>query len=173
MERRVVALTRDCEARLVPTGDEIKLAKDTFVTLTQQLGGTFTVVYQGNMARIAGTDADALGLPQEQLVFSEEAETPAESHVWYALSTVYDPEIPVDIVELGLIYGVQISKGDVSIDMTLTAPGCGMGPVLVAEVEERVAQAPDVDSVTVNLTFDPPWSRDMMSEAAQLELGVF
>lgn len=173
MERRVVPLTRACSARLVPTGDEINIPAGTFVTLTQTLGGTFSVVHEGNMARIAGRDADALGLKEEKLDFPASDTLPDEAHVWHALGTVYDPEIPVDIAELGLIYGVSLNGSEVSIDMTLTAPGCGMGPVLVAEVEERVLQAPGIEKVNVNLTFDPPWSRDMMSEAAQLELGVF
>ena len=93
--------------------------------------------------------------------------------MWEALRSVYDPEIPVNIADLGLIYGVSVEGTDVNINMTLTAPGCGMGPVLVEEVKDRVAMAPNVASVTVELVFDPPWSREMMSEAAQLELGVF
>ncbi len=174
MERRIVTTTRACSARLVPTGDEITIPAGTFVTLTQALGGTFTVVLEGNMARIAGHDADALGLPVEVLEFPlPDAETVAEENVWHALNSVYDPEIPVSIAELGLVYSVHINDGRVDIRMTLTAPGCGMGPVLVEEVKERVATVPHVSAVEVELVFDPPWSRDMMTEEAQLQLGVF
>jgi len=175
VERRIVTTNRAVEARLVPTGDLITIPAASFVTLTQSLGGTFTVVIEGNMARIAGLDADALGLPLEILEFETEGDNRdvAEAHVWQALRSVYDPEIPVNIADLGLIYAVQVSGTEVTIDMTLTAPGCGMGPVLVEEVKERVAMVPNVSSVTVELVFDPPWSREMMSEEAQLELGVY
>ena len=175
MERRIVTTTRDCDARLVPTGDPITIPAGSFITLTQSLGGTYTVVVEGNMARIAGHDADALGLPPERLEFAPSDITDGvdPEHVKLALQSVYDPEIPVNIDDLGLIYDTQIDGGDVHIKMTLTAPGCGMGPVLVQEVEERVMQVPNVQKVTVELVFDPPWSRDMMTEAAQLELGVF
>lgn len=173
MERRLVTTTRDCPARLVPTGDEITIPAGTFITLTQALGGTYTVVIEGNMARIAGKDADAIGLEAQTLEFPSSDSTPDEAHVWQALSSVYDPEIPVNIVDLGLIYDVALNGSAVQIEMTLTAPGCGMGPVLVAEVEERVRSAPGITDVTVELVFDPPWSRAMMSEEAQLELGLF
>ncbi|MFT7651388.1 MAG: putative FeS assembly SUF system protein SufT [Candidatus Azotimanducaceae bacterium] len=173
MERRLVTTVRDCPARLVPTGDEITIPEGSFITLTQSLGGSYTVVIEGNMARIAGPDADAIGLQPEELIFSECDESPSETHVWEALASVYDPEIPVNIVDLGLIYGVSLQSTRVEIDMTLTAPGCGMGPVLVAEVEDRVLRAPGITDVSVNLVFDPPWSREKMSEEAQLELGLF
>ena len=174
MERRIVTTTRECPARLVPTGLEIAIPAGTFITLTQSLGGTFTVVHEGNMARIAGADADAIGLEVEVLEFpASDVDGIDEAHVWYALESVYDPEIPVNIAALGLIYGVSVKGGRVSIDMTLTAPGCGMGPVLVEEVKDRVGTVPGVEDVIVELVFDPPWSRDMMTEAAQLELGVF
>ncbi len=166
--------TRDCDARLVPTGDPITVPAGSFVTLTQSLGGTFTIVLNGNMARIAGADADALGLQPEVLEFSEPTSNEIEcEHVWQALQSVYDPEIPVNIADLGLVYDVSIDGGHVAIQMTLTAPGCGMGPVLVEEIKDRVRCAPNVDTVAVELVFDPPWSRDMMSEEAQLQLGLF
>ncbi|MEE4283956.1 MAG: putative Fe-S cluster assembly protein SufT [Pseudomonadales bacterium] len=175
MERRIVTTTRPCEARLVPTGDLITIPAGAFITLTQSLGGTFTVVIEGNMARIAGADADAIGLPPEVLKF--EAVNPDgtvnPNHVRQALESVFDPEIPVNIADLGLIYDTAINDGEVNIAMTLTAPGCGMGPVLVQEVKDRVATVPNVTHVSVELVFDPPWSREMMSEEAQLELGVF
>ena len=159
----------------MPTGDPITIPRGAFITLTQTLGGSFTVVVNGNMARIAGADADAIGLRVEPLTFAD-SDTPNvvdEAHVWHALRSVYDPEIPVNIADLGLIYAVRVEDDKVDIDMTLTAPGCGMGPVLIEEVKDRVRQVPNLIDVEVALVFEPPWSRDMMTEEAQLELGVF
>jgi probable FeS assembly SUF system protein SufT len=175
VERRLISTTRDCSARLVPTGDPITIPGSTFVTLTQSLGGTYTVIVNGNMARIDGEDADALGFEPQKLTFEPPADgRVSEAQVWEALRSVYDPEIPVNIVELGLIYGVDVSADStVSVRMTLTAPGCGMGDVLVDEVRRRVGRVPFVTDVDVELVFDPPWSRDMMSEEAQLTLGLF
>lgn len=179
MERQIVVTQRDCPARLVPAGDKVTIPKNTFLTITQSLGGNYTVVLNGNMARVDGTDADALGLEGETLDFEQlDGEDIHESHVWYALKTIYDPEIPVNLVDLGLIYSVEIDNSDpdqrrISIKMTLTAPGCGMGPVLVSDVKYRVAKVPNVDEVDVELVFDPPWSRERMSEEAQLETGLF
>lgn len=176
MERRMVATVTDCPGRLVPVGTPITIPKDNFVTITQSLGGNYTVTYNGNMVRVDGTDAAALGLEPEVLKFdAPEGDDIVEEQVWQALKTVYDPEIPVDLVNLGLVYKVELDQAAkrVSIEMTLTAPGCGMGPVLVGDVEYRVAQVPNVESVDVDLVFDPPWSRDMMSEEAQLETGLF
>ncbi|MFC3150236.1 putative Fe-S cluster assembly protein SufT [Litoribrevibacter euphylliae] len=176
MERRMVATVRDCPARLVPAGTKISIPSGTFVTITQALGGNYTVTVNGNMARVDGTDADALGLIAEELEFANVSDDSIhEDHVWQALKTVFDPEIPVNLVDLGLIYNVTIDQDakKVVIDMTLTAPGCGMGPVLVSDVKYRVAKAPNVDTVEVELVFDPPWHRDMMSEEAQLETGMF
>jgi len=175
-ERTLVTIRRDCPGRLVPVGDPVTIPAHTFVTLTQSLGGNYTVVYEGNMVRIDSTDADALGFEPLRLEFSEPADGRIdESQVWEALHTVYDPEIPVDLVNLGLIYCVEVDQnaGAVRIRMTLTAPGCGMGPVLVGDVKYRVAQVPNVKSVDVELVFDPPWHREMMSEEAQLETGMF
>lgn len=176
MERRVVVTRRDCPARLVPVGTSITIPKDSFVTITQALGGSYTVVVNGNMARVDGTDADALGFEPLELQFEPPADARiSRAQVDQALRTVYDPEIPVDIVALGLIYDVAIdqSAGIVSIRMTLTAPGCGMGPVLVGDVEYRVGKVPYVKQVDVELVFDPPWSREMMSDEARLETGLF
>lgn len=174
MERRMVVTTRDVAARLVPVGTPMTIPSDTFVTLTQSLGGNYTVVHQGNMARIDGTDADALGFEPMSLEFEGEAQDQVnENHVWYALGTIFDPEIPVSLVALGLVYGVSIEGDTVDVTMTLTAPACGMGPVLVDDVKYRVAMVPNVNKVNVNLVFDPPWHRDMMSEEAQLETGMF
>lgn len=159
----------------MPTGDPITIPGGAFITLTQTLGGSFTVVVNGNMARIAGADADAIGMRVEPLTFadSDSPKVVDEAHVWHALHSVYDPEIPVNIADLGLIYAVRVEDDKVDIDMTLTAPGCGMGPVLIEEVKDRVRQVPNLIDVEVALVFEPPWSRDMMTEEAQLELGVF
>ena len=177
-EREVVVTKRECEARLVPAGTEIMIPKNSFVTITQALGGTFTVAVNGNLARIDGKDADALG----KTVELEEFEVPAdgsinEDHVWAALRQCYDPEIPVNIVDLGLIYKCETiktpeGKHEVHIDMTLTAPGCGMGPSMIADVERKVAQVPGVDKVKIDLVFDPPWNNDRLSDEAKLELGM-
>ena len=159
----------------MPTGDPITIPRGAFITLTQTLGGSFTVVVNGNMARLAGADADAIGLRVEPLTFAD-SDTPNvvdTAHVWHALRSVYDPEIPVNIADLGLIYAVRVEDDKVDIDMTLTAPGCGMGPVLIEEVKDRVRQVPNLTDVEGDLVFEPPWSRDMMTEEAQLELGVF
>jgi len=133
-------------------------------------------VHNGNMARVDGTDAAALGLEAETLEFAApDGDQIREDDVWQALKTIYDPEIPVNLVDLGLIYKVAIDQSaqTVSIDMTLTAPACGMGPVLVSDVKYRTALVPNVKQVNVELVFDPPWSREMMSEEAQLETGMF
>ena len=175
-ERTLLTTSRDCPARLVPVGDPLTIPAHTFVTLTQSLGGNYTLVYNGNMVRVDGTDADALGLEPLELDFEPPVDGRiSEEQVWEALHTVYDPEIPVDLVNLGLIYKMDIDqeKGRVAIEMTLTAPGCGMGPVLVGDVKYRVAMVPFVKEVAVELVFDPPWRRDMMSEEAQLETGMF
>jgi probable FeS assembly SUF system protein SufT len=174
MERRMVVTQREVDARLVPVGTPIKIPADTFVTLTQSLGGNYTVVHNGNMARVDGTDADALGFEAEVIAFDEvEGDGVSEAQVWQVLDTIFDPEIPVSIVALGLVYEVKISDQHVQIHMTLTAPGCGMGPVLVDDVKYRVAKVPNVKSIDVELVFDPPWTRDKMSEEAQLETGMF
>lgn len=175
-ERRMVVALEDCPARRVPDGTPLTIPKDTFVTITQSLGGNYTLTYHGQMVRVDGTDADKLGLESETLEFPALVDDNiAEDQVWYALGTVYDPEIPVDLVNLGLIYSVKINQESkqVDIQMTLTAPACGMGPVLVGDVEYRVRKVPNVKSVKVELVFDPPWARHMMSEEAQLATGMF
>lgn len=176
MERRMVVAQADCPARRVPDGTPLTIPKDTFVTITQALGGNYTVTYQGQMVRVDGTDAASLGLEPELLSFPPPTDDLIhEDQVWEALRTVYDPEIPVDLVNLGLIYSVAVDQAAkrVDISMTLTAPACGMGPVLVGDVEYRVRRVPNVAVVQVELVFDPPWSREMMSEEAQLETGMF
>lgn len=175
-EQRIVTTLRDCPARLVPVGDPMTIPAHNFVTITQSLGGNYTIVYQGNMLRVDGIDADALGLEKFTLDIDDRGDGVIhEDQVWQAVSTVYDPEIPVNLKSLGLIYSMRADQETqtVTIEMTLTAPGCGMGPVLVGDVEYRVKQVPNVRDVKVELIFDPPWSREMMSEDAQLETGLF
>lgn len=177
-EREVVLTKRDVEAKIVPAGTEITIPKDNFVTITQSLGGSFTVAINGNLARIEAKDADALGKEVKFVDF----ETPAdgsvnENQIWEALRSVYDPEIPVNVVDLGLIYECQVENGTengnvVYIKMTLTAPGCGMGQVIADDVKLKVEHVPNVDKVQVDLVFDPPWSNDMLTDEAKLELGM-
>jgi len=175
----MVAVVRDCPARMVPSGTPITLPKNSFVTITQARGGNYTVSYRGNLARVDGIDADALGLQREEIQYTDSgSDVPQETHVWDTLRTIYDPEIPVNIVDLGLVYSVDIAKNDVGHDvvtvtMTLTSPTCGMGQVLANDVRYRVSKVPNVDAVNVNLVFDPPWSRDQISDEAKLELGIF
>jgi probable FeS assembly SUF system protein SufT len=175
-----VVLKRDVQAIVVPAGMQIDLQKGALVYITQAMGGSFTIYHEGNLFRIAGEDADALGKePLTPPVLPENAtDEEFTKLVWDQMRTIYDPEIPVNIVDLGLIYDCKVERdtnGDrsVTVIMTLTAPGCGMGPVLVGDVEYRVAQVPNVRKVVVELVFDPPWQREMMSEEAQLETGMF
>jgi len=175
-ERRMVVAQADCPARRVPDGTPLTIPEGTFVTITQALGGNYTVTYHGQMVRVDGTDAHLLGLESETISFPDPVnEQIIEEQVWQALGTVFDPEIPVDLVNLGLIYSVKVDQAtkQVDIQMTLTAPACGMGPVLVGDVEYRVRKVPNVKSVKVELVFDPPWQRHMMSEEAQLQTGMF
>ncbi|MCH8537301.1 MAG: putative Fe-S cluster assembly protein SufT [Alkalimonas sp.] len=176
MQQKIVSTARDCMVRRVPNGDKQLIPSDEFVTITQDLGGNFTITWRGNMFRVDGTDADAIGRKPLKLEFTTpDTDDIDEAQVYQALETVYDPEIPINLLSLGLIYKVAIEQATktVHIDMTLTAPGCGMGPVLVGDVQYRVSMVPNVAKVQVNLVFDPPWSREMMSEEAQLEAGLF
>lgn len=176
MQKKMVVTQRECPARRVPSGEQTTIPENQFVTINQALGGNYTVTWMGNMLRIDGTDGDAIGMKPEELTFdSRDHEGIREEQVNQALDTIFDPEIPISLVSLGLIYKVDIDQqtGVVDIDMTLTAPGCGMGPVLISDVKYRVAKVPNVNKVNVNLVFDPPWTKDMMSEEAQLEAGLF
>ena len=180
-EAEMVALERDVEASVVPSGTRVTLEKGESATITQSLGGTFTVVVNGNMFRIDGKDADALGkesvaASSEQLDRAE-TEEDLEKQVWDQMKTCYDPEIPVNIVDLGLIYDCHIENlesdsNKVNVKMTLTAPGCGMGPAIQADVENKILCVETVDEVDVELVWEPIWGREMMSEAARLELGM-
>lgn len=180
-ERESATLSRDCEAVLIPSGDNITLKKGQEVIITQALGGSYTVIVLGNLARIDGKDADAIG---KEVVTGVEEEGAAaadqvdEQLVWEQLKTCYDPEIPVNIVDLGLIYDLRITPMQdgagqrVDIKMTLTAPGCGMGPIIADDVRHKVLAVPGVAEAYVELVWDPMWNQSMMSEAAQLRLGM-
>lgn len=171
-----VVVKRDVEAVQIPEGLPVILNEGTPVRITQALGGTYTVMTDfGQMLRIASSHADALGI-EDSAADSEGPEGTLEERVWALLATCYDPEIPVNVVELGLIYDcsfteVEPGSSDVHIKMTLTAPGCGMGPVLVEDVKRKVEGLADVRAAHVELVFDPAWNPDMMSEAARLQLG--
>ena len=175
-----VELKRDCEAVQIPAGHAVTLPAGTPVDITQTLGGTYTVHASGGLFRIASKDADALGLETSANVSAAKADsqtTVTEDQVWETLRTCYDPEIPVNIVDLGLVYDVQISPlpegtNHVEVKMTLTAPGCGMGPVLQQDVETKLLALPEIKEAQVHLVWEPPWNRDMLSEAAKLELGL-
>ena len=171
-------LLRDVEANMVTSGDKITLAEGNLVQITQSLGGNHTVIINGNMAQISADNADALGLEVEEKNNYQPNSDFSEQLVWDQLKTCYDPEIPVNIVELGLIYDLSIldakdGEKNVTIMMTLTAPGCGMGPVIAGEVERKVGAINNVQDVKVELVWEPQWNQGMMSEAAQLELGMF
>jgi len=174
-----VVLKRDVKAVVVPAGMEMDLQKGALVYITQAMGGSFTIYHEGNLFRISGLDADALGKDViEPPVLPENAtDEQFNEIVWDQMRTVFDPEIPVNIVDLGLIYDCKIehdAEGErlVTVIMTLTAPGCGMGEILVEDVRDKVSLIPTVAGTEVELVFDPPWNREMMSEAAQLELGM-
>ena len=170
----MIEVRRDCAARLVPTGDPTSLSKGSFVTLAQDFGGSYTVVSGGNMMRVDPFDADALGFEAQDIALTPKADgTFGSEEVFDVLRTVYDPDIPVNILDLGLIYNCEVEGRDVRIEMTLTAPGCGMGPVLVDDIVTRLKRSQAVGEVDVELVFDPPWSRERMSEEAQLQLGLY
>ncbi len=174
MKQTVVPVARDINARLVPSGEPVAIPRGSFVTLAQTLGRAFTIIHQGNMARVEADFADALGLEVELPAYTARPDGAVdEDHVWAAMRDVYDPEIPVNVVDLGLIYGLEIDSGRVEVTMTLTSPTCGMGPVLVHDIEEGIRAVPHVEDVAVALVFEPPWSREMMTEEAQLELGIY
>ena len=174
-----VRFERDCAAVLVPQGEKVTLPAGSVGYITQALGGSWTVFVEGNLFRIAGADADAIGKePPEPLELPAGASDDAvEQLVWKQLRTCFDPEIPINVVDLGLVYEASVVPRDdgqrmVGIRMTLTAPGCGMGDILVEDVRSKLELIPTVVEADVELVFDPPWNRSMMSEAARLETGM-
>lgn len=172
-----IEVRRDCEATLIPSGDKVSIKQGSFVMVTQALGNAYTIYVNGNLVRIAGKDGDALGLVVLEESNINQMEGSLEEKIEAQLKTCYDPEIPVNIVDLGLIYAMQIlplgkNVYQVAIKMTLTAPGCGMGPVLVGDIEEKLKMIAGINEVKVEVVFDPPWDRSKMSEAAKLQLGL-
>ena len=175
-----VVIERDCEATLIPFGNKITLKKGEEGHITQALGGSYTVMIRGNLVRVEGIDADAIGKIPEVQPWLEETENDGrvnEKAVWEAMKTCYDPEIPVNVVDLGLIYSCEISDDDnegslVAIKMTLTAPGCGRGDMIATEVKQKIEGIPGASEATVELVRDPPWDRDMINESARLQLGM-
>jgi probable FeS assembly SUF system protein SufT len=175
-----IPLARDVEAAMIPVGSKVTLQKGEQAYLTQSLGGSYTVVVNGNMFRIEGKDADALGIaPTAKPASSGTPVTQEllEKEIWNQLRGCYDPEIPVNIVDLGLIYDCHLAPLDssafrVDVKMTLTAPGCGMGPMLAQDVQNKLLGLEGVDDVAVELVWDPPWNQAMMTEAAKLQLGL-
>jgi probable FeS assembly SUF system protein SufT len=170
-------LTRDCEATMVPSGSKVTLQAGNQVMITQALGDTYTVIINGNMARIEGKDADAIG-KESNKSNTEDANAPFDDKkVWDQMKTCYDPEIPVNIVDLGLIYDCKFTpqpdgKRNVEVKMTLTAPGCGMGESIKSDVERKIRTVPGVNDVVVDLVWEPQWNQSMLSEAAKLQLGL-
>ncbi len=174
-----ITLARDVKAVIIPAGEELLLREGTAGFITQSLGGSFTIYVEGNLFRIAGADADALGKePVPPPAIPENAsDADIEAVIWQQLKTCYDPEIPVNIVDLGLIYRCDVTalgngERSIRVDMTLTAPGCGMGEILVQDAQEKIAVIPTVADVVVELVFDPPWNQSMMSEEAMLQTGL-
>ena len=177
-------LTRDVTGTIVPYGDQVVIEAGTTVSITHRLGGNFTVTWSGGMAQIRGIDAEALGeeIPASAAIPTEKdgdhEGPPDEDAVWTALRQVYDPEIPVNIVDLGLIYTMEVQSDeqatayDVRVDMTLTAPGCGMGPAIAQDAKMRVETVPGVREARVEIVWDPPWHQDMISEEGKMELGL-
>jgi len=174
-----IVVQRDVKAVAIPAGVEVNLKLGSVGYITQALGGSFTVYIDGNLFRIAGHDADAIGKKSAQApeVPPGASEEDIKNVIWQQLKTCFDPEIPVNIVDLGLIYECDVSRNQdasrtVDIKMTLTAPGCGMGEVLVADVRDKVQLVPTVAQANVELVFDPPWNQSMMSDEARLQTGM-
>jgi probable FeS assembly SUF system protein SufT len=176
-----IQLTREVSAIQIPSGDSLTLPAGTAVFITQRLGGTYTVATSQGLARISSQDADALGInPDEEKKKQEQVaklkDAPLEEQVWAQLKGVYDPEIPVDIVNLGLVYDCAIEDIDgktvVAVKMTLTAPGCGMGPVIAADAQAKIMTIDGIDDARVELVWDPAWNQEMISEEGKMKLGM-
>lgn len=176
-------LTRDCEATMIPAGDKIHLPANTKVIITHRLGGNFTITSDWGMFRIAGKDADALNEPIPEMASAASATSashegpPDESALWKQLKTVFDPEIPVNIVDLGLVYSLDVQEKPenyytVYVAMTLTAPGCGMGPAIAEDAKNRLMAVPGIQNAEVEIVWSPPWNQSMISEEGKMQLGL-
>ncbi len=176
--RKEATVSRDVPAREIPSGTPILLKAGDPVVITQSLGGSYTVMTPvGFLARVEGRDADAIGEPVVAAdAAAQEGKTPEEL-AWDQLRTCYDPEIPVNIVDLGLVYGCAVTPLEtggnrIDVKFTLTAPGCGMGDVLREDITGKLLTVPGITEADVQVVFDPPWSLQMMSDAAKLQLGM-
>lgn len=174
-----IELRRDVEAVRIPSGEKILLEEGTSVVITQALGGSYTVVIpsQAGLFRVAGHDGDALGNESSEKTAGESLDEKGEEAVWDQLKTCFDPEIPVNIVDLGLVYGMEIitseeGKKRVEVKMTLTAPGCGMGPAIAMDAREKILLIDGVDDAQVEVVWDPPWSPERISEEGKKKLGI-
>lgn len=171
-------LKRDCQAVVIPAGDTVLLPSGTPFFVTQSLGGTFTIQAQGGLFRVAGRDADALGRERPEVGQTQAGEGLSEQQVWDVLKTCFDPEIPVNIVDLGLVYDLVIEpveQGEgsrVSVKMTLTAPGCGMGPSIAGDAQNKILELPGVSSASVEIVWDPTWHHSMISAEGRRVLGL-
>jgi probable FeS assembly SUF system protein SufT len=178
-ENEPVVIQRDVPAVVIPAGANVTLRTGQAGYITQALGGSFTIYLEGNLFRIAGEDADAIGkeVSKAPELPPNASEEDLRRVVWDQMRTCYDPEIPINIVDLGLVYECAIAHNEdgthtVCVRMTLTAPGCGMGEILVQDVKEKIERVPTVREAKVELVFDPPWNQSMMSEAARLQTGM-
>ena len=177
-----IITTREVNAVQIPSGDPFTLPAGTAVIITQTLGGSYTVATQSGLARISSEDADALGIDPNETSGAPAggddlpADASVEDRIWNQLRQVFDPEIPVDIVNLGLVYDCSLDEDDgkttANIKMTLTAPGCGMGPVIAADAQARIMTLDGIDEANVDLVWDPPWNQDMISEEGRMKLGM-
>ncbi|HZS44810.1 MAG TPA: putative Fe-S cluster assembly protein SufT [Blastocatellia bacterium] len=181
-ENTEFTLSRDCEAIQIPSGQTTTIPAGTQGVVTQSLGGSYTIATYQGLARIAEKDLDALGLEKPQTQPAKKTLTAAngevsEEDVWNQLRQCYDPEIPVNIVDLGLVYDCRLIKNDgggtrVEVKMTLTAPGCGMGPAIAHDAQSKILSIDGVDEADVQLVWDPPWNQNMISEAGRMKLGM-
>ena len=172
-----ITLSRDCDAVQIPSGHPLVLPAGMSVVVTQSLGGTFTVATPGGLARIELKDADALGIDPEAASVKVKVEGTTEQAVSEQLKSVFDPEIPVNLVDLGLVDDCSVTKTEggttsVKVKMTLTAPGCGMGPTIAADARGKILSLEGIDEAEVELVWDPPWNQGMISEAGKMKLGI-
>jgi len=179
VSREPRTLSRDVQVAAIPYGDQLTLTSGTTVYVTQALGGSYTAMTDhGYLVRIEGTDADAIGeQPTKPMTAEDMAGRSTEEVAWDQLKTVFDPEIPVNIVDLGLVYRCEVEsleddKKKVSVQFTLTAPGCGMGDFLREDVRQKLLSIPAVAEAEVEVVLDPPWDQSMMSDGARLQLGL-
>jgi probable FeS assembly SUF system protein SufT len=179
MSHREIIVTRDVDAVQIPSGSTLRIPQGTKVIITQSLGGTHTVSFNMGLARIDAANQDALSMESVPVACPDNAThgEVTESDIWSQLKGVYDPEIPVNIVDLGLVYSMELTAKEegghrVLIKMTLTAPGCGMGPTIANDAKQRVLSLPGIVEAEVDLVWDPPWNQGMISEAGRMKLGM-